>query len=94
MRISGRQRETLSELKERALWILAFVLCIWGVAVLNALLGFRLDTWGLYPRTLHGVPGIFLAPVLHDGLRHVLANTVPLIVLGSLVILRGVREFL
>ena len=94
MRISGQQRGALRELKERAFWIVAFVVCMWAVALLNAFLGFRLDTWGLYPRTVKGVPGIFLAPLLHDGLRHVLANTVPFIILGSLVILRGVREFL
>ena len=38
--------------------------------------------------------GIFLSPFLHYGLRHVLANTIPFIVLGSLVILRGIEEFL
>jgi len=94
MRVSDRNGGSLSALKERAFWIVAFVACIWMAASLNAFLGLRLDTWGLYPRTLRGVPGIFLAPLLHDGLPHVLANTVPFVVLGSLVILRGVREFL
>lgn len=49
---------------------------------------------GIVPRTLHGLDGILVAPFIHASLEHVLANTVPLLVLGALILLRGVPEFL
>ena len=42
---------------------------------------FNLNQFGLEPRTLHGLAGIFTMPFLHDGLNHLLGNTVPLVVL-------------
>jgi membrane associated rhomboid family serine protease len=41
-----------------------------------------------------GLWGIFVAPVLHANPEHLLANTVPLLVLGWLVLLRDARHFL
>jgi membrane associated rhomboid family serine protease len=37
--------------------------------------------------------GIFVAPFIHGNLDHLLANSIPLLVLGALILLRGVREF-
>ena len=37
--------------------------------------------FGIVPRTAHGLIGIFTAPFLHGGIRHLLSNTVPLITL-------------
>jgi membrane associated rhomboid family serine protease len=37
--------------------------------------------FGIVPRTTNGLIGIFTAPFLHGGLRHLLSNTVPLITL-------------
>jgi membrane associated rhomboid family serine protease len=53
-----------------------------------------LDAEGIRPRTEMGLWGILLAPFLHAGFAHLLANTVPLLVLGWLVLLRGRRDFL
>ncbi len=82
------------ELKTSALWILGFVIIIWIVELVNGLLGHRLNVLGIHPRTIPGLPGIILTPFLHGGFGHVLANTVPFIILGWLVILRGPRTFL
>ena len=62
---------------------------MWGVALLNLLAGQRLLAFGIVPRSLDGLIGIPLCPFLHDGMAHLLANTVPLAVLGSLVVVRG-----
>ena len=45
------------------------------------------DQWGIRPREISGLPGVALAPFLHEGLIHLLRNTVPLLVLGWLVAL-------
>ncbi len=59
------------------------------------LLGDRLERHhGLIPRELSGLDGIASAPLLHDDLTHVAANLLPLVVLGGLVLLRGIDRFL
>lgn len=53
-----------------------------------------LDRSGIMPRTLSGLKGILFAPFLHHGFVHLIANTVPFLVLGGFVLLRGVGRFL
>lgn len=54
----------------------------------------RLDQYGIRPRDTTWLWGILFAPFLHGGWAHLIANTGPLLVLGWLVLLRGVRDFL
>jgi membrane associated rhomboid family serine protease len=82
------------QLKTSAYLILGLVLVIWAVELLNLLLGHRLNVLGILPRTVAGLPGIALSPFLHNGIGHVLLNTIPLVILGGLVILHGPRAFL
>jgi membrane associated rhomboid family serine protease len=82
------------QLKTSAYLILGLVLVIWAVELVNLLLGHRLNFLGILPRMISGLPGIALAPFLHQGIPHVLLNTIPLVVLGGLVILHGTRVFL
>lgn len=84
----------LQQLKTSAYLILGFVILMWGVELVNLLLGHRLNTLGIRPRTLSGLAGIVLYPFLHGGIGHVLLNTVPFVILGSLVILYGTGTFL
>jgi membrane associated rhomboid family serine protease len=37
--------------------------------------------FGIVPRTTSGLIGVFTAPFLHGGIRHLLSNTIPLITL-------------
>lgn len=72
------------QLKKNLLSVLAFVGLIWAVYLINLplqLSDYNLNQFGLQPRTLHGLIGIFAMPFLHDGLNHLLGNTVPLVVL-------------
>ncbi len=48
---------------------------------------------GIVPRTSYGIAGIAMAPFLHASLQHLLANTVPFLVLGAIILLRGARAF-
>ena len=52
-----------------------------------------LDTWGIRPRTVDGLWGILFAPFLHGGLGHLIANTLPFLTLGWLVMLRRTSDF-
>jgi membrane associated rhomboid family serine protease len=48
---------------------------------------------GIVPRTTYGLTGIVMAPFLHANLEHLIANTVPFLVLGAIILLRGTRAF-
>jgi membrane associated rhomboid family serine protease len=56
-------------------------------------LGGWLDSLGIQPRSAIGLRGIPLAPFIHANLDHLIANTMPLVVLGWLVMLRGLSTF-
>lgn len=49
---------------------------------------------GIVPRTWVGLEGIPAAPFIHANVQHLLANTIPLIVLGVIVLLRGAWELM
>lgn len=71
------------------------VALIWALEVIDWLLWtVSLDIYGIRPRTLVGLRQIPFAPFLHVGFAHLAANTVPFLVLGWLVLLRGERDFL
>ncbi len=48
---------------------------------------------GIVPRTWDGLSGILVAPFIHSSFRHLIANTLPFAVLGAVVLLNGVGEF-
>ncbi len=62
---------------------LGFVALIWFIQLLNWGLDLELERFGVRPRQLAGLPGILLAPLLHGGFAHLIANSLPLLVLGT-----------
>jgi membrane associated rhomboid family serine protease len=58
---------------------LAFVALAWLLQLANWALD--LPPLGVRPRTLAGLAGILFAPVSHAGFEHLIANTLPLVVL-------------
>jgi membrane associated rhomboid family serine protease len=72
---------------------LALVGAMWLVGTVNVLTHDAFTVFGIRPRTLQGLWGILFAPFLHGSLLHLVTNTVPLVVLGCLVALRGRQEF-
>jgi len=78
-------RRSLQRLVAPALPVLWMIGIMWVVEVANALLDHRLSGYGIFPRTAQGLIGIPLAPFLHGSLTHVASNTVPLLVLGTMI---------
>lgn len=66
--------------------IIALVCAIWIVEALNLLLGRDLVAFGILPRSLSGLIGIPLAPLIHGGVWHAVSNTAPLLILGALLV--------
>lgn len=88
-------RSLQNKLKTQVAILGGFVAFIWLLEVVDQLLFHgSLDNFGVWPRTAVGLWGILLAPVLHAGFGHVMANTVPFVVLGWFVMVRRLRNFI
>jgi membrane associated rhomboid family serine protease len=83
----------LQSAKAHAATLLTMVGLLWLVQVANVLLGGALLVFGIHPRTLPGLLGIFFAPFLHGSMTHLLLNTVSFVVLGALVRFRHRNDF-
>jgi membrane associated rhomboid family serine protease len=73
--------------------MLAFTALLWVLEFYDAATGERLDQDGIVPRTTDGLEGILWAPLLHGGFAHLMANTLPFLVFGFLVLANGLRRF-
>ena len=81
-------------LKGQALVLGGTLAVFWVVFVVNFLLGGSLLTLGVIPRTTIGLRGILFAPFLHASLSHLVANSIPFVALGWMVMLRDERHFI
>lgn len=53
----------------------------------------RLDIYGIIPHNIVGLRGILFAPFLHGSFSHLIANSIPFVVLGWLVMLQETSDF-
>jgi membrane associated rhomboid family serine protease len=72
-------------IREEIRGVLVFVGIIWAVFILDMLLPGEFTNLGLSPRNLFGLIGIPLAPFLHGDFKHLLSNTIPLVILLTLM---------
>ncbi|MFA6125890.1 MAG: rhomboid family intramembrane serine protease [Bacteroidales bacterium] len=61
------------------------LLLIWLVFLVDYSLKLDLVYFGIYPRKLSGLPGILFSPFIHGGIKHIVANSLPLFALFSLL---------
>jgi len=73
----------IHKIREEAKAIAIFITLIWSIFILNQF--FPLEQWGLIPRELDGLVGIVTMTFLHINIEHIISNTLPLIVLLSLL---------
>ena len=81
-------------LKTQAVILGGTLAVFWLVFVVNSLLGGSLLSLGVIPRTTIGLRGILFAPFLHASLNHIVANSIPFLALGWMVMLRDERHFI
>jgi membrane associated rhomboid family serine protease len=89
-----RARSITSTLKTQATVLGGTLALFWAVFVVNTLLGGSLLSLGVIPRTTIGLRGILFAPFLHASLNHIVANSIPFLALGWMVMLRDERHFI
>ncbi|MBE9042183.1 rhomboid family intramembrane serine protease [Oscillatoriales cyanobacterium LEGE 11467] len=83
-----------SDFKTQVVILASFVAIMWIVEIADFVV-FRggLDRFGILPRHEIGLRGILLMPFLHGNFPHLIANTIPFITLGWLVMLRNTLDF-
>lgn len=83
----------VGKIKTQATVLGGFIALIWAVEIVDLLFGGALDIYGIIPHSIIGLRGIIFAPFLHGGFAHLMANTIPLLTLGWLIMLRSTRDF-
>ncbi|TDD17627.1 rhomboid family intramembrane serine protease [Nonomuraea diastatica] len=74
--------------------MVALLAAMWILEGVDVVLNGSLDQYGIVGWDPDGLVGILLAPFLHGGFGHLMANSLPLLILGFLAGLRDVRKFL
>ncbi|GGW92400.1 rhomboid family intramembrane serine protease [Streptomyces lomondensis] len=74
--------------------MLAWVALLWLLEVVDTATGHALDGFGVTPRDPSELADVVPSAFIHFGFAHLTANTLPLLVLGFLAALTGLRRFL
>ena len=88
-----KRDQQMQFLKEKFQPIIILLTIIWIVEIVNLIFGRGLNSWGILPRSFGGLIGIPLAPFLHGSLWHAISNTIPLAILGGLVLATGPKRY-
>jgi membrane associated rhomboid family serine protease len=88
-------RGITEELKAQAVTLLGLLGFMWVLEFLDQVVfQGRLNAFGIRPGSGSGLLGILFAPFLHANFGHLIANTLPFLILGWLVMLREISDFI
>ena len=62
---------------------ITLLVIIWIVFVLDQAFSLDLSYFGIFPRRISGLRGILISPFIHGSLKHIIANSIPLLVLTT-----------
>ena len=72
---------------ERVFYIpFLMIFLLWLIYWIEIKFGVNFNKYGIYPRTLTGLRGVFLSPLIHSDTNHLFNNSIPLLVLSSIVL--------
>jgi membrane associated rhomboid family serine protease len=93
--MSNQNKPSLSQSIKAQVQILGTLVAVfWILEILDTFVfNHQLDQYGIVPHSFMGLRGILFAPFLHGGFGHLIANTVPFIILGWLVMLQEISDF-
>ena len=64
---------------------LLFIFVMWAVKFFEVYFEISFVEYGVLPRDISGIKGVLLSPFIHKDFKHLINNTFPIIVLGSLL---------
>ncbi len=70
------------------------LLGLWGIHFCNFLTNYYFNRFGIWPRRMRGLPGIFFCHFLHANFNHLFFNSIPLFILMLLLLTKGTLFFL
>ncbi len=79
-------------MKQNALMALMVVGVLWAIHIVNFILRYQLNSLGLFPRKIRGIPGIIFSPLLHGSFTHLFLNSIPLFVLLDFIMMGGIHS--
>lgn len=79
-----------ASIEKKRLWLslfipLLFVFLLWFIALFQYLFEIDLSHWGIFPLSIKGLPGIFFSPLIHGNFEHLSSNSLPLLILGTML---------
>jgi membrane associated rhomboid family serine protease len=83
----------LQSLSQPLLPVGVMLAVMWITEIIDVPLDGDLDRYGIRPRRIDGLDGVVFAPFLHAGFQHLIANTVPFVVLGAVIALGSAKHF-
>ena len=78
-------KEEFNKIRDSFFIALLFVAGMWGIFGIETMLNLDFGNYGVYPRTTSGLKGIFLSPFIHGDITHIFNNSIPLLVLGTML---------
>ncbi len=60
-----------------------FLIIIWLIKISEILLNINFTFLGIFPLKTKGLVGIITAPLIHSDIEHLIANSVPILILGT-----------
>ncbi len=88
-RLAKELLEVIEAMQHNLLLSLQLLLLLWGIHIANYMADYRFNKFGIKTRFMTGIPGIFLAPLLHGDFNHLFFNSIPFFVLSSLLLIDG-----
>lgn len=78
-----------------AVWMGLFLVALWVIYIIDSVVlkGKLKQRFGLIPRSNFSVLRILFSPFLHVNRQHLIANSIPFFLLGSLVMVQGQTTF-
>ncbi|WP_228991093.1 rhomboid family intramembrane serine protease [Streptomyces sp. DH8] len=92
-RTGGQNATGSARALSAGLLMACWVALLWVLEGIDTATGHALDTYGISPRETAELRDVVPAAFLHSGWEHVASNSVPLLVLGFLAALAGLRRF-
>jgi membrane associated rhomboid family serine protease len=83
LRSLNNPREDSRHLMRSFTIVATFTATLWLIKVVEMMVGANLARYGVYPGQPGGLAGIIWSPLIHTSFSHLLANTAPLLLLGT-----------